>query len=96
MNNSIKTIGLAMLGGAITLGVYKGFLEEPREVVIKEIQSEFPVRTTSAVNYENAIVTGFNEAAENSLHAVVHVKVASEQKNYYVDPFDYFFGNGRG
>ncbi|MCT4624236.1 MAG: trypsin-like peptidase domain-containing protein, partial [Schleiferiaceae bacterium] len=92
MKAIMKTIGLAALGGAITLGVYKTFLDSPKEVVIHEMKS-IPVAATA--NTATALPGSFNDAAEMSLNAVVHVKVASERRQQYVDPFEYFFGNGK-
>ena len=94
MNAILKTVGLAALGGAITLGVYKTFLDSPKEVVIHEMKS-IPVAATSNTSANTIVPSSFNEAAESSLNAVVHVKVASERKTNYVDPFEFFFGNGQ-
>jgi Do/DeqQ family serine protease len=58
-----------------------------------------PVRM---VNYGGAAAENidFTVAAENAVHAVVHIKSTVEQKGrrqQYVDPFEYFFGfGGRG
>lgn len=96
MNSTLKTIALATLGGAITLGSYKAFIEEPTEV--KEVYIESPVKNipsvqTKSIPYDNAALPSFNVAAENALNSVVHVKVASERTSYgYNDPFEYFFG----
>ena len=94
MNAILKTVGLAALGGAITLGVYKTFLDSPKEVVIHEMKS-IPVASTSNTTSNGCVPSSFNVAAESSLNSVVHVKVSSERKTNYVDPFEYFFGNGQ-
>ena len=94
MNAILKTVGLAALGGAITLGVYKIFLDSPKEVVIHEMKS-IPVASTSNTTPNGGVPSSFNVAAESSLNSVVHVKVSSERKTNYVDPFEYFFGNGQ-
>jgi len=92
MNSTIKTIALAALGGALTLGVYKTFLEEPKEVII---QSETAVPTVNISAPANLAPSSFNTAAESSINGVVHVKVASERRTNYIDPFEFFFGNGQ-
>ncbi len=92
MNSTIKTIALAALGGALTLGVYKTFLEQPKEVIIQGAPA-IPAVTTSAP--ANFAPSSFNEAAESSINGVVHVKVASERRTTYIDPFEFFFGNGQ-
>lgn len=92
MKNTLKTIGLAALGGALTLGVYTSFIEEPKEVLIQNQQIDSPIAEVS--NYTNVVTpSSFNAAAESSLNAVVHVKVAAERKSQYIDPMEYFFGN---
>ncbi len=54
------------------------------------------------LNGSAAETTDFTVAAENSVHAVVHIKstakaVASASGNRrYIDPFEYFFGPGSG
>lgn len=63
---------VSILGGAVTLGSYKLFLEEESEQFLpQETQNSFiPVSKTP--NYgTNA---DFTEAAEKTVHAVVHVK----------------------
>ncbi len=78
MKSFIKTLGIAILGGAIVLGSYKFFFEEnsqqfkyPETIQTKETT---PV---SSVNYlASSSIAGidFTEAAEKTVHAVVHVK----------------------
>ena len=70
MNAILKTVGLAALGGALTLGVYKTFLDSPKEVVIHEMKS-LPVASTSHATSSANVPTNFNDAAESSLNAVV-------------------------
>ena len=86
---------VSALGGAITLGAYKVFLEKEQTVEIQESQ-EHPF--TYPVNYNNAktnlVVTpdvDFTTAAEKTVHTVVHVKnttVNSKQTTFE----DLFFG----
>ena len=79
MKSFIKTLGIAVLGGAVVLGSYKFFFEENSQKSIYTEQAttgENPV-PISPVNYVNATsIAGvdFTEAAEKTVHAVVHVK----------------------
>lgn len=87
-----------MLGGALTLGGYTMFFNTP--VVIERTIGN-PMQTINA-NYNpkvktavvNAISTDFTEAAERSIHAVVHVKNTAIRTQQ--SPLDLFFGNGNG
>ncbi len=78
MKSFIKTLGIAILGGAVVLGSYKFFIEEkPQQLSYKNtalIEDATPVQK---VNYtENTTIAGvdFTQAAEKTVHAVVHVK----------------------
>ena len=79
-----------MMSGAITLGAYKLFFENPKSNGI----------TIASPNYAknvglSAETVDFTQAAENTVHTVVHVKNMTTQR-VYRDPFAYMFGNGRG
>jgi Do/DeqQ family serine protease len=98
MKKLLSLLGMAVLGGAITLGGYKMLFNE--NVVIERTISQ-PVKTVTA-NYNpalsnaNAIANSvdFTVAAENTVHAVVHVKNTSIRTQS--NPIDLFFGNSSG
>ena len=77
----MKKIGgtflIALLAGAITLGSYKLFIEEPTQVVSTPVQNQ-TIPAYTPVNYEalTAAASGvdFTEAAERTVNGVVHVK----------------------
>ena len=78
MKHFFSFLGMALLGGILTLAGYKAFVE--KEMVYQQI-SEIPmVPVSSNLNptigstsgIENS--TDFTVAAENSINAVVHVK----------------------
>ncbi|WP_298955815.1 trypsin-like peptidase domain-containing protein [uncultured Nonlabens sp.] len=79
MKSFIKTLGIAVLGGAVVLGSYKFFFEQNAQnykYTEQTITEEKPV-SISPVNYVNPTsIAGidFTEAAEKTVHAVVHVK----------------------
>ncbi len=79
MKKFFSFLSIAILGGIITLGGYKAFIEEP---VVIEKSNEQPLQTFQT-NFKSpefeAILstyapTSFTEAAEKTVHAVVHVK----------------------
>ena len=99
MKHFFSFLGMALLGGILTLAGYKAFVE--KEMVYQQI-SEIPmVPVSSNLNptigstsgIENS--TDFTVAAENSINAVVHVKntAVRTQKNPWAE---LFYGNGNG
>ena len=79
MKKILTLVCVSALGGLLTLGGYKLFVEKNNEQLAVEQSSDFPifVPTNNSVNTTNsnsAIAPNFVEAAEKSLDAVVHVK----------------------
>lgn len=78
MKKLLSYLGMAILGGGIALAGYKAFIEEP--VVIQQSNEDtMPVFQTNfkpAFETTNSTYapTDFTEAAEKTVHAVVHVK----------------------
>lgn len=89
MKQAFKTIGLATVGGAITLGLYLGFVEEPKQVFIQDSTSSTPVVSTT--NRAVLEAANFSAAAEMSVNSVVHVNVAVERQ---ISPWEEFFYGG--
>ncbi len=102
-----KILGYAAVGvlsAGITLGTYKGFLENQSDNQnLNETESEL---VTTSVNHNLPNVFGkptasnnpsdFTKAAAKTVNAVVNVKnYSSRQQQQYMDPFDFFFGGGR-
>jgi Do/DeqQ family serine protease len=78
MKSFIKTLGIAILGGVIVLGSYQFFFEKDSQQFkyLETIQTE-ETTPVSSVNYvASSSIAGidFTEAAEKTVHAVVHVK----------------------
>lgn len=74
MKSILKTVGAAVLGGAVVLGSYKILIEPTPEAGIAAQES---ILTATPVNYTgDASIASidFTEAAEKTVHAVVHVK----------------------
>ncbi|MFV0531381.1 MAG: S1C family serine protease [Flavobacteriales bacterium] len=102
-----KIVGYAVVGvlsAGITLGAYKGFLEEqPNNQNVNETETGL---VTTSVNYDLPNVFGkptssnnpadFTKAASKTVNAVVNVKnYSNRQQQQYIDPFDFFFGGGQ-
>jgi S1-C subfamily serine protease len=98
MKHFFSFLGMAILGGILTLGGYKVFIE--KEVALQQI-SEIPMATINSNFNPTALktsaienTTDFTNAAENSINAVVHVKNTAVRTQS--NPLDLFFGNGNG
>ena len=79
MKKILLLLGVSVLGGLLTLGGYKLFIEESHTPSVVETKSELPVyvptsNVTNALNVGDSMATNFVTAAEKSLDAVVHVK----------------------
>jgi Do/DeqQ family serine protease len=96
MKKIISIVLFSALGGALTLGGYKLFVEKPQIVIERTVepQSE-PTKTnfikTISPSVEN---TDFTVAAEKTIHSVVHVKNTSFRT--VRDPFREFFYGQEG
>ncbi len=98
MKKTASLLGIAVLGGVLTLGGYKVFLEKPQVIIERTVESK---PKTIQANYmtTGTIVantpTNFTEAAEKTIHAVVHVKntAIKTKTNPYAE---YYFGRGSG
>ncbi|UAB81188.1 trypsin-like peptidase domain-containing protein [Marixanthomonas sp. SCSIO 43207] len=95
MKQTIKLITVALFAGAITLGGYKYFVEPDSEFVHSATQespsfipTNFPNTPVSSTNAD------FTEAAEKTVHAVVHVKNTTISRQP-TNIMEYFNGGGR-
>lgn len=92
MKRYLPLFALALLAGALTLGAYKTFFEQPVVRTVIANGEQLPV--ARVVNLGSEAQENFVTAAERSLNAVVHITTAVEARRYYVNPFEqFFFGN---
>ncbi len=77
MKNTFRILGLSLLGGVVTLGLYVLFFEQPKEVTIINQNAGVPGLRMAAYDEQNGI--NFTDAAELSVNAVVHVKTAAQR-----------------
>lgn len=77
MKSFFKSVGMAVLGGAVVLGSYKMFFEEselPSLTTSSEISNKLPVQQVAYTGSAPINTVDFTEAADRTVHAVVHVK----------------------
>ena len=83
---------IAMIGGAVSLGLYKAF--EKKQVSFNSRPDGIPIRQ---VNYNPSAAFNqpdFEAAAAISVHAVVHIKSEFQKKSMVYDDFFGFFNFG--
>ena len=92
MKKILSLLLVSALGGALTLGAYKLFLEDNQKLVLTTAESKPSFLPTSTSGLYKAYETpDFTTAAENSINTVVHVKnlaVSSGRMTFE----DLFFG----
>ncbi|QRM87687.1 PDZ domain-containing protein [Lacinutrix sp. WUR7] len=94
MKKILSLLFVSALGGAITLGAYKTFIEKDQQVVIQQNQEQpftVPVNHTTNTGFIAENDVNFVSAAEKTIHTVVHVKnttVNSSQMTFE----DLFYG----
>jgi Do/DeqQ family serine protease len=97
MKKLLLLLVVSVIGGAITLGTYKLFLEKEQKVVIESTNSQpvFMPTNVSTIKPSSAISQGidFVEAAEKTVDAVVHVMNTTISRAP-VTIQDLFFGRG--
>ena len=97
MKKCLSFLSIAILGGVISLGGHKAFLEKP---VVIERSHEQPIQTFHT-NFKPAFETtkatyaptDFTNAAEKTVHSVVHVKNTAVKTG--VTSFQDLFNGGR-
>ena len=100
MKKNISFLGIAILGGMITLVGYKLFFDGL--VIIERsgpekssiVQTNFTIPNSDSNSFEISSID-FTLAAEKSLNSVVHVKNTTIKTQY--NPLaEFFYGNGSG
>lgn len=93
MKQTFRLFAVALVAGVITLGGYKYFVESETITIIpqEETTSFIPTNFSSETNTTNI---DFTEAAEKTIHAVVHVKNTTLTKRP-TNVTEYFSGGGK-
>ncbi|APZ47829.1 serine protease [Polaribacter reichenbachii] len=100
MKKFFSLLGMAILGGTLTLGGYKLLFNDTVVVERTLPNSAQTVQTNFNTAYEpssptlNAATIDFTLAAEKTVNSVVHVKNTTVRTQ--TNPLDIFFGNGSG
>ncbi len=89
--NGLFTLLVALMGGFIALWAYTRYFDTPKTVTVRQEQSmRYASLPTSTGDLPDLTV-----AAENSVHAVVHIQVTQKGEYYSTNNiFDFFFGDG--
>ena len=95
MKKILTLVLVSALGGAMTLGAYKTFIEKDNQADLKTLD-ETPLYVPTSYKTTNTLLSSeaidFTEAAEKTVHAVVHVK--NTTLNNQVTMQDLIFGRG--
>lgn len=96
MKKILSIVLFSAIGGALTLGSYKLFIEEPPVVYENQIVAQPATVQANYLNTVNATEnTDFTVTAEKTLNTVVHVKNTSYKT--VRDPYrEFFYGQGNG
>ena len=87
MKKIIGTLGIAMLGGLFSIGIYKGLIEEPVAVKVLE---QTPVRYASLPMDGEGNTLDFTQAVNASLNTVVHIQTQTMSQTSYNPWMDMF------
>lgn len=95
MKNNIRkglfTLLVALIGGFVALWTYTHYFNEPKIVTVQQGQS---MRYANLPAADSSELPDLTFAAENSVHAVVHIMVTQKGKYDTQNPlFDWFFGD---
>ncbi|MDR2473010.1 MAG: Do family serine endopeptidase [Tannerella sp.] len=99
--NLLNAMLIIAISGAVAAGVTAYVIKSNENCSISSVQEDGtfkqPLQTVmyNGVAAEN---TDFTYAADKTVHAVVHVKVTSTVtvRDRYIDPLEFFFGDGGG
>lgn len=86
------TLLMALVGGFIALWAYTRYFDDPKTIMVQQDQS---MKYASLPTSYSGELPDLTFAAENSVHAVVHISVTQKGMYYSGNSiFDYFFGDG--
>ena len=98
MKKTVSLLSIAILGGMLTLGGYKLFIEKPQVVIERTVEPSAQIVKTNYTNTNLSATnspTNFTDAAEKTIHSVVHVKNTAIKTQS--DPWaELFYGRGSG
>lgn len=92
MKKMISTIAIAVLGGAAALGLNNLFFAP--QTMVDAAKPKIQTHFTNLGGASGPV--DFRQAADQTIHAVVHVTTKFTTNQTYYDPFQGFFGGGNG
>ncbi len=99
MKKILTLLFVSVLGGIMTLSAYKLFIEKDAKFFVSNADSKPSFITTNSTSsnllYNNANAPDFTIAAENAVHAVVHVKNTTVNQGGPVTLQDLFYGRSQ-
>ena len=84
------TLLVALIGGFVALWAYTRFFDDPKTITVQQDQS---MKYASLPTSYSGELPDLTYAAENSVHAVVHIKVTQEGSAFGGGRYFYFFGD---
>jgi Do/DeqQ family serine protease len=88
---------VALIGGLVLTGIYKTFENKNAKVLATEPQEHIDIHPANYTPSLAVVGPDFVDAADVTIHAVVHIKAELKQRNEvyndYFDFFNEFFGN---
>lgn len=91
LKTGLFTLLVALVGGFVALWAYTRYFDDPKVLTVHQEQS---MRYASLPTSNTGELPDLTFAAENSVHAVVHIMVIQKGKYYSQNPlFDWFFGD---
>jgi len=92
LKTGLFTLLVALVGGFVALWAYTRYFDDPKVLTVQQEQS---MRYASLPTTNTGELPDLTFAAENSVHAVVHIKVTQKGGSYGSNNiFEYFFGDG--
>jgi len=90
----LGTLMVALVGGLLAIFAYTLFIQKPADPVIVEKSDSQLVRFANLPQDFEAAEFDFTFAAENTVHAVVHVMTVTERSSAYRNPlYEFFYGD---
>lgn len=110
MNTFMKRISVYLVAAIISVGATYGtykYLEQSKPYSVADTYnygSEFDQKNIQLASFTSDGYPDFTQAAENTVHAVVHIKSIAKQDESQMrrggrqpmNPFEFFFGPGQG
>lgn len=107
MNTFMKRISVYLVAAIVSVGATYGtykYLEQARPYSAADTYNygnEFDQKNIQLASYTSEGYPDFTQAAENTIHAVVHIKSTvkrdeRQQRPQAMNPFEFFFGPGQG